>query len=83
MTSIILKRASHLKTIASSGRKAKIMESTKFTLNINAEALASDVLPVILRKVIEQLEQEVETGRLMMKEGDFVEWETTKVEVSF
>ena len=59
------------------------MKAEKVTVTIEMEALSIDVLRSMLLEVIENIEDEAESGELSMADGDFIKWETTREAVSF
>ena len=59
------------------------MKANKVTVTIKIEALSIDVLRGTLARVIQQVDEEVENGRLEMDDGDTVEWSTERKPVEF
>jgi len=59
------------------------MKADKVVVKITIESLSIDVLQSMLLKVIEQVDQEVESGSIQMSDGDYVDWKTTRTPVSF
>ena len=59
-----------------------MMKTQKVTVTIKLEALSIQVLRGMLNDVIEQVEREVESGVLEMSDGDRIEWETKRTNVT-
>lgn len=59
------------------------MKANKVTVTIKIESLSIDVLRSLLAKVVEQVEEEYENGKLVADDGDMVEWNTERKEVEF
>ena len=59
------------------------MKANKVTVKITVEALSIECLHTLLAKVIEQVREEYENGKLTADDGDTVEWETTREAVEF
>lgn len=59
------------------------MKANKVTVTIKIESLSIDVLRSLLAKVIEQVDEEYENGKLVADDGDTVEWNTERKEVEF
>ena len=59
------------------------MKANKVTVTIKVESLSIDVLRSLLAKVIEQVDEEYENGKLVADDGDTVEWNTERKEVEF
>jgi len=59
------------------------MKAEKVTVTITVEALSIDCLKGLLSCVVEQVQNEAESGHLAMADGDVVHWETTRTPVDF
>ena len=59
-----------------------MMKTQKVTVTIKLEALDIQVLRGMLNDVIEQVEREAESGVLEMSDGDRIEWETKRNNVT-
>ena len=59
-----------------------MMKAQKVTVTIKLEALDIQVLRGMLNDVIEQVEREAESGVLEMSDGDRIEWETKRNNVT-
>ena len=59
------------------------MKAQKVTLNIVLESLDIQTAKGQLHQMIAALDAGVETGELVMADGDQIEWETTRVNVAF
>lgn len=59
------------------------MKAEKVTVIIEMESLSIDVLRSMLVTVIEQVEQEAESGEISMQDGDFIKWSTVREPVNF
>lgn len=59
------------------------MKAEKVTVIIKMEALSIDVLSAMLLKVMQQVDEEAESGSIFMQDGDSVEWDTTRKTVNF
>lgn len=59
------------------------MKANKVVVTIRIEMLSIDVLRTMLATVIEQVENEAESGALLMADGDQVEWLTERIPVEF
>lgn len=59
------------------------MKADKVTVTIKMESLSIDVLRGMLEQVIANVDNEVESGKLAMQDGDVIEWETKRARVEF
>ena len=59
------------------------MEAQKVTVNIVLESLDIQTAQGQLHKLIASLDVGIETGKLVMADGDLIEWETTREHVAF
>ena len=60
------------------------MNATKYSVNINIEALSLDSVPALIYEAIEQLRNnESVAGTVIKEDGDTVDWTVRKKEVEF
>ena len=59
------------------------MKATKYTLQIELQALSKDCLPGILQQVMDGLQREVVKSQIRFDDGDTANWEIISEEVEF
>lgn len=59
------------------------MKADKYTLNITVEALSEDCFYSLVRKAMEMISEEYNTGKIRADDGDCVEWNITSKHVEF
>jgi len=59
------------------------MKANKITLEITIEVLDADSIHSLLRKVDEQLRDEVTSGEASYRDGDSVTWDMITVPIDF
>lgn len=59
------------------------MKADKVTVTIKMESLSIDVLRGMLEQVINNVDNEVESGNLAMQDGDVITWDTKRTPVEF
>jgi hypothetical protein len=68
-------------------QEAKVVESPmkaqKVVVTVRVEVLAVEVAPAMICKAMQQMADEVQEGKLVMADGDTVEWDTVHNDVEF
>ena len=59
------------------------MKASKVTVTIKMESLDIATLGSMLNRVIQEVENEAETGELYIGDGDSISWKTTREHVTF
>lgn len=59
------------------------MKANKVTVIIRMESLSIDTLRGMLNQVADRVEDEAESGKLVMADGDQIEWTTGREIVEF
>jgi len=60
------------------------MQATKYSVNINVEALSLDSVPALVMEAVDQMDtNESMAGTVIKDDGDTVDWTVRKKEVEF
>jgi hypothetical protein len=59
------------------------MKADKVIVTIKMESLSIDVLRGMLASVADRVDEEAESGKLVMADGDQIEWTTERTPVEF
>jgi hypothetical protein len=59
------------------------MKADKVIVTIKMESLSIDTLRGMLSRVVDHVEGEVESGKLIMSDGDQIEWASARTHVEF
>ena len=59
------------------------MKSQKVTVKIEMESLSIDVLQGMVAEVVSQISREIESGSMVMQDGDCIKWSTVREDVEF